>query len=188
MNPLQKGYEMIIDKHVIDTNVLLVASSAHEASPFAPDATPVEEALLRKKVLNWLIEFEQSDRNIVYDWAWKIPGEYSNKLSDQDYGMRVFLHKIDTGNAIGVTLEYDSDGHALIADQNVQNAVTDLADRKMVAAVLAAGGITKGCELVNACDTDWYDCKEALDSAGVHVHQIIGKEWCYPKWQTKHPQ
>ena len=43
---------MPVDKHVIDTNVLLVASAAHVASPFAPDATPVEEAALRQTVLD----------------------------------------------------------------------------------------------------------------------------------------
>lgn len=181
---------MAIDKHVIDTNVLLVASSAHETSPFAPEATPVEEAELRKKVLSWLIEFEESERQIVLDWGWEIVDEYRgknrrNKLTDQDYGMQVVLHKFSSGQYHGIKLQFDDNGHAIIPDSTLQSVVTDRDDRKMVAAVLATGGISNGCNLVNACDTDWYDCKEALDSAGVYVHQIIGDEWCYPKWQVK---
>lgn len=175
----------MIDKHVIDTNVLLVASSAHESSPFAPDATPIEEKVLRNKVLTWLVDFEQSDRQIVYDWGWKIPGEYQNKLTEQDYGMRVFLHKLDTGRATGVLVNYDADGHAIIDNLVLRGAITDLADRKMVAAVLAAGGIANGCTLVNACDTDWYDWQTELEYAGVIVEQLLGQEWCYPKWQEK---
>lgn len=46
---------MPIDKHVIDTNVLLVASAAHAASPFPEDATPVEKAELRARVLDWVM-------------------------------------------------------------------------------------------------------------------------------------
>jgi len=43
---------MPIDKHVIDTNVLMVASAADGASPFPADSTPVEKAELRIQVLN----------------------------------------------------------------------------------------------------------------------------------------
>jgi len=68
---------MPVDKHVIDTNVLLVASAAHMASPFAPDATPVEEAALRQAVLDWLIAFEVSDRLMVLDWQWVFVDEYA---------------------------------------------------------------------------------------------------------------
>ncbi len=67
---------MPADKHVIDTNVLLVASAADVASPFAPDATPVEEAGLRRKVLEWLMAFEGSERRMVIDWGWVIVDEY----------------------------------------------------------------------------------------------------------------
>lgn len=66
---------MTVSKHVIDTNVLLVASAAHETSPFAEDATPVEDDALRKKVLDWLISFEISDTQIVLDWGWIIVDE-----------------------------------------------------------------------------------------------------------------
>jgi len=181
---------MAIDKHVIDTNVLLVASSAHGVSPFAPEATPVEDASLRKKVLDWLIEFEQSDRKLVLDWGWIIVDEYRgvnrrDKLSEQDYGFQVVLNKFSTGNSVGFSLDCDVNGHALVTDKALESAITDLEDRKMVAAVLAVGGRANGCNLVNACDTDWYDCKDALKTAGVDVFQIIGKEWCHPRWKAK---
>ncbi len=181
---------MAADKHVIDTNVLLIASSAHETSPFAPQATPVEEARFRKKVLNWLIEFEQSDRQIVLDWNWIIVDEYKgvnrrDKLTEQDYGLQVVLNKYSTGDFFGFLLDCDANGNAIIEDKALESAVTDFADRKMVAGVLAAGGRENGCNLVNACDTDWYDCKDALNAAGVDVFQIIGEEWCYPRWKAK---
>lgn len=181
---------MTIDKHVIDTNVLLVASAAHETSPFAPDATPVEEAAHRKKVLDWLIEFDGSDRHIVLDWKWIIVDEYKgvsrpqNKLTEQDYGLQVVLHKFTIGQSFGFLLNLDVHGHAHIGDPALDPVITDLEDRKMVAAVLTAGGKAGGCNLVNSCDTDWYDWKEALDAAGVEVHQLI-PEWCFPKWQAK---
>ena len=50
--------------------------------------------------------------------------------------------------------------------------VTDHADRKMVAGVLAAGGRAGGCTLVNSCDTDWYDWQSALEGADVFVDQL----------------
>ncbi len=181
---------MPIDKHVIDTNVLLVASAAHDASPFAPDATPVEEAVLRKKVLDWLIEFDSSGRHIVLDWKWIIVDEYKgvnrphNKLTEQDYGLQVVLHKFTTGQSYGFLLDLDRHGHAIIANQNLDPVINDREDRKMVAAVLASGCKNGGCNLVNSCDTDWYDWKTVLDSEGVEVHQLI-PEWCYPKWQAK---
>lgn len=67
---------MNMDKHVIDTNVLLVASAAHEASPFSEDATPIEDRALRKKVLDWLVSFHVSEKRIVLDWEWIIVDEY----------------------------------------------------------------------------------------------------------------
>ena len=181
---------MTIDKHVIDTNVLLVASSAHQASPFSPDATPVEEATFREKVLNWLIDFEQSDRHLVLDWHWVMVDEYRgvnrrDKLTEQDYGFQVVLHKYSTGKHFGFVLNCDNNGHAIIGDDTLQLAITDLDDRKMVAAVLAAGGIANDCNLVNACDTDWYDWQAELERAGVFVQQLLGEDWCFPKWQEK---
>lgn len=116
---------MAIHQHVIDTNVLLVASAVHEASPFAPEATPVEEAELRCKVLNWLIEFEQSDRHVVLDWNWIIVDEYKginrrSKLTEQDYGLQVILQKFSTGQYYGFLLDCNEDGTARIEDTTLE--------------------------------------------------------------------
>lgn len=177
---------MPIDKHVIDTNVLLVASAAQGASPFPEDATPVETAELRKHVL-WVIAFEQSDRRVVLDYGWEILGEYQNKLSDQDYALQIVLHMKDTERVVWFQLEREADGRTRIAHTGLDPAITDLADRKMVAAVLAGGCRAGGCTLVNACDTDWYDWQAAMEAADVYVEQLI-HDWCHAKWLAKQPR
>lgn len=175
---------MAIDKHVIDTNVLLVASAANDASPFPADATPVEAAELRRQVLDWVIAFEQSDRRVVLDFGWEILGEYQNKLSDQDYALQIVLHMKDTDRVVWFQLEREADGRTRIAHAALDPAITDLADRKMVAAVLAGGCNAGGCNLVNACDTDWYDWQAAMEAADMYVEQLI-HDWCHAKWHAK---
>lgn len=179
-----------IDKHVIDTNVLLVASAAHDSSPFLADATPVEEIHLRRRVLEWLMAFEVAERSIVLDFGWKIFAEYKGenrraKLTEQDYGLLVVLQKYSTGKALSVSLQWESPQRARIDHPELTVAIKDDADRKMVAAVLAAGCAGGGCNLVNACDTDWYDCQPQLEAADIFVEQLIGNEWCHPIWQKK---
>jgi len=181
---------MIASKHVVDTNVLLVASAAHETSPFAEDATPVADRALRTKVLDWLIAFEASEAQIVLDWGWVIVDEYKgvtrrDKLTEQDYGLQVVLQKFSTGQLFGFEIEWNEPESAAISDSDLSAVVTDHADRKMVAAVLAAGGVGGGCTLVNSCDTDWYDWQDEMERAGVFVQQLIGAEWCHPKWLSK---
>lgn len=181
---------MGISRHVIDTNVLLVASAADEASPFPDDVTPVEEEEFRKIVLQWLIEFDSSDRHAVLDWDWTIVEEYRGenrrtKLTEQDYGMQVILKKFSEGEVFGFTLEWDEPDSAKIDDENLSPVIHDHADRKMVAAVIAGGRRSGGCNLVNACDTDWYDWETDLEKADIEVHQVIGEEWCRPRWESK---
>jgi len=59
--------------------------------------------------------------------------------------------------------------------------VTDLADRKMVDAVLAATELGDSSRLVNACETDWFDCEDALEAHGVRVEQLLDA-WLRKKW------
>lgn len=177
------------DKHVIDTNVLLVASAAHATSPFAPDSTPVEEAELRRKVLEWLIAFESSNRQLVIDWNWIIIDEYKGvnrraRLTEQDYGLQVFLEKHSKNQIFYFELKLIGTDSAELSHAALDATITDHADRKMVAGVLAAGGRAGGCTLVNSCDTDWYDWQAALEGADVFVDQLI-PEWCHPKWLAK---
>lgn len=175
---------MPIDKHVIDTNVLLVASAAHDSSPFPEDATPVEKAELRARVLDWVIDFDQSQRRIVLDYGWEIASEYQNKLSDQDYALQIVLQMTSTDRVSWFRLEREADGRTRIAHAGLDPTITDLSDRKMVAAVLAGGCNAGGCNLVNACDTDWYDWQAAMQAADVYVEQLI-HDWCHAKWLAK---
>ncbi len=173
----------MVDACVVDTNVLIVSSAADEASPFQPDATPVEESALRSEVLAWLEGFEQDPaRHAVLDWDWMICGEYQNKLTEQDYGWLAIMAKKDRDEVVWVGLEADADGHAVLPD-TLAAAVTDLADRKMVAAILAAQEQGNVCSLVNACDTDWLDCAHELTAHGLEVRHVI-EDWLRNKWQN----
>ena len=173
------------DGSVVDTNVLIVASAAHDGSPFQPDATPVQEAELRERVLEWLQCFElDAGRSVVLDWDWHICSEYQNKLDlEQDYGWLAIMSKRDRNEVVWVGFDLDENGHATLPD-GLRRAVTDLEDRKMVAAVLAAKADGNECRLVNACDTDWLDCSQALRDAGVHVHQLLN-DWLQARHQRK---
>lgn len=174
------------ETRVVDTNVLIVASAADDASPFQPNATPVEQQALRQQVLEWLIEFEgDGGRFAVLDWDWLICGEYQNKLTEQDYGWLAMMAKKDRNEVIWIGLKTDQDGHALLPAP-LAAAVTDLADRKMVAAVLVANDEGHSCKLVNACDTDWLDCAAPLASHGIVVEHLI-QPWLEAKWHTMHP-
>ena len=171
------------DARVLDTNVLILASAADDASPFRPDATPVEEAAHREKVLDWLMAFEHdAQRHAVLDWNWHIGAEYGKKLTEQDYGWLAIMAKKDRNEVVWVGFEVDADDHALLPPA-LARAVTDLADRKMVAAVLAAKADGHNCKLVNACDTDWLDCEAALKAAAVETEHLLEHEWLRPKWQ-----
>ena len=173
------------DGSVVDTNVLIVASAADDGSPFQPDATPVEEAELRKQVLDWLQGFElDAGRSVVLDWDWHICSEYQKKLNlEQDYGWLAIMSKKDRNEVVWVGFDVDENGHATLPT-GLCRAVTDLEDRKMVAAVLAAKTDGHECRLVNACDTDWLDCIQALQDAGVPVHQLLD-DWLQARHKRK---
>ena len=174
-----------VHSRVVDTNVLLVASAADSASPFGAEATPIEEADLRQQVLDWLHAFESDpQRQLVLDYGWDICSEYQNKLSEQDYGWLALMAKRDRNEVQWVGLEHDSDGHALLAP-DMAAAVTDLADRKIVAAALAALADGQHCQISNACDTDWLDCKDALAGAGLAVEHLL-PDWIAARWRRKH--
>ena len=175
------------EARVVDTNVLIVASAADSASPFQPGATPVQEAKLRQQVLDWLIEFEQDDEcHAVIDWDWHICGEYQNKLTEQDYGWLAIMSKKDRNQVVWVGLDIDADGHAILPD-SIAPSITDLADRKMVAAIFAAQAEEWICKLANACDTDWIDCEKALKSHGIYAEHII-ERWLRSKWKSMQPE
>ena len=128
----------------MDTNVLIVASAADAGSPFRAEGTPVDDAALRQRVFDWLEAFEADPaRHAVLDAGWQVCGEYGHKLSEQDYGWLVMMHKIDRNEVVWVDVQPDADGNAVLPP-DLASAVTDLADRKMVAAALAALGVVEG--------------------------------------------
>ena len=68
------------ERYVVDTNVLIAASSAVDAdSPVADDATPQDPAL-RMKVWQWLDEFQQAVSHLVLDGQGKIEAEYNHNI------------------------------------------------------------------------------------------------------------
>jgi len=173
---------------VLDTNVLVVAMAADHSSSIKPDATHVDDPVLRRQVLDWLIEFDKSTQAIVIDYNGLIWDEYrgksrDTKLSEQDYCMQLILNKKDRCLATYIELEVDQHGHARLP-KGLSDHVTDLDDRKMVAAVLAAAASGDDSRLVNACDTDWFDCEDALKAHGVLVEQLLDT-WLRKKWRTK---
>ena len=172
---------------LVDTNVLIVASAADDGSRFRADATPIEEAALRQQVFDWLEAFEADPtRHAVLDVDWHVCGEYQHKLTDQDYGWLAMMHKIDRSEVVWVEVTLDPDGHAVLAPE-LAEAVTDLADRKMVAAALAALAAGHPCLLTNASDTDWIDCQQALRTAGLEVENLL-PDWLQARWHVKHPR
>jgi hypothetical protein len=173
----------MVEARVVDTNVLIVASAADDSSPFRPEATPIEEAALRQQVLVWLTEFEKDpQRYAVLDWDWLICDEYHHKLTDQDYGWLALMAKKDRNEVVWVGLRIDADGHAELSPE-LTAAVTDRADRKMVAAVIASLEHVSSCRLTNACDTDWLDCADVLSDNDIDVEHLI-EDWLRKKWQT----
>ena len=101
------------ERYVVDTNVLIAASAGDPQDPKDIDATP-EDPSLRLKIFCWLEEFRASPSRLVFDDAWKIYREYTNKLNDQDFGIQVVIHKLSTSAVDNVRVEYDDNGHGCL--------------------------------------------------------------------------
>lgn len=165
--------------HVVDTNVLIVASAADASWPPSKNHVPTAE---RKVVLGWLKAFHADDgRRLVLDYKRAIYKEYKNKLTDQDYGIHVARNKLD--KAAWVAVQYD--GEYAIVPEGL--AAFDNSDKKLVAAHLAHKASGGECTIVNACDTDWHEHEEALTAHGVEVEQLLA-EWCKREFLRKHPE
>ncbi|MYG63164.1 MAG: hypothetical protein F4158_00975 [Synechococcus sp. SB0675_bin_7] len=170
------------ERYVVDTNVLIAASAGDLQDPKDIDATPQDQSL-RLKILDWLKEFSASPSHLVLDDAWKIYKEYRNKLTDQDFGIRVIIHKLSTSAIDNVSIEYDANGHGCLPD-TLAPTIHDREDRKMVAACLAAL-VTHGvCVIAFAGDSDWIGWEEALHQNGVELDPII-EDWVRRKYDEK---
>jgi len=162
------------NRFVVDTNVLIAASSADPIHPKDIDATP-EDPALRMRVWSWLKAFRESDDRLVLDLQGGIFGEYRNKLGFNDFGIQVVMHKWSTCAVDDVVVEYDQGGHGVLPD-SLSPVVLDLEDRKMVAACLEAIRLYEACRIAFAGDTDWHDWETALAEHGVNLVPII-EDW-----------
>ncbi|WP_437576916.1 hypothetical protein [Sorangium sp. So ce887] len=165
--------------HVVDTNVLIVASAADPASPFKDTHVPANE---RRIVFAWLRDFRgDHGRRLIMDRARGLLHEYKKKLTAQDYGLVVAMEKLRT--AAFVSVEYD--GEYAVVPEGL--ARFDNSDKKLVAAHLAHRSDGGQSTIVNACDTDWHEHEEALSAEGVIVEQLL-PGWCQREFWRKHPE
>ncbi len=149
--------------HVVDTNVLLVASAVDPYSPFDESHVPLAE---QHVVFEWLAAFRaDSAQHIVLDDLLKIYDEYRNKLSEQDYGLQVIHEKMQTMRQ--VNLDWDEDGHAVVP---AAFDSFDRSDRKLLAAALTDPA---NIVIVNAADSDWLEIEAELATAGVEVVHVL---------------
>jgi hypothetical protein len=162
------------ERYVVDTNVLIAASSADTIHPIDIDATP-KEPELRLQIWAWLKAFRESDNRLVLDLQGKILEEYRKKLGFNDFGIQVVMHKWSTCAVDDVSLEFDAGGHGVLP-MSLVPIVHDLEDRKMVAACIEAMNRHGACRIAFAGDTDWHDWEDALADHGVNLLPII-EEW-----------
>lgn len=169
-------------RYVVDTNVLIAASAADPQYPKDIDATPADPQL-RVQVWAWLDQFQQSQSRLVLDLAGEIYKEYNNKLGFNDFGIQVVMHKWSTAAVDNVQVDYDSDGNGVLPPV-LSPVIHDAADKKMVAAALAANAsYGEGC-VAFAGDTDWHDWEAVLGQHRVLLEPII-EEWSRQKHAEK---
>ena len=170
------------ERYVVDTNVLIAASAADPQHPKDMDATPQDQSL-RLKILGWIKEFSASPSRLVLDDAWKIYKEYTNKLTDQDFGIRVVIRKWSTSAVDNVRVEDDTNGHGCLPD-TLAPTIHDREDRKMVAACLAALATHGSCVIAFAGDSDWIGWEKALHEHRVKLEPLI-ENWARRKYEKK---
>lgn len=169
-------------RYVVDTNVLIAGSTADPVSPADVEATPPEPEL-RLKVWEWLVEFQQSESRLLLDSDLRIYEEYKRKLNHNDFGIQIVIHKWSTSAVDNVIVDYDENGHGILPNTLVQ-VVHDLADRKMVAASLAAHvEFGEGC-IAFAGDTDWHEWEDQLSAHSIILEPII-EAWSRAKYFDK---
>lgn len=158
-----------MNEHVLDTNVLLVASAADPYLPWEGDShVPAEQ---QSAVFEWLAEFKADpERAIVLDDLLSIYEEYLNKLTPQHFGLLVINEKMQQALMRQVELARDDDGIPVVP---TAFQTFDRSDRKFLAAALTD---PEQIAIVNAADTDWLYFEEQLEAAGVKVLHVI-EDW-----------
>jgi hypothetical protein len=169
-----------VSDHIIDTNVLLVASAQHPDSPFDDSQVPAEQ---QQVVLDWLMAFRKDgQRQVVLDGLWKIWEEYNNKMTGQDIGLLVVSEKLQSSLVRIVDVAYDTNGHGCLPPK-LEMVVHDRSDRKFVAVALKDRSQGGESTIVNAVDSDWCDWEEKLKPFGIEVRHLIDD--LYRDWQRK---
>lgn len=173
---------MMRPRYVVDTNVLIAASSADPLHPKDIDATPTDPKL-RLQIWNWLDKFKSSSSRLVLDLAGEIYNEYNNKLGFNDYGIQVVMHKWSTADVDNVNVTYDEHGHGVLPNP-LSDVIHDHADKKMVAAALDSHAqFGEGC-VAFAGDTDWHDWEQSLLSHNISLEPIV-EDWSRKKHAEK---
>lgn len=169
-------------RYVVDTNVLIAASSADPTNPKDIDATP-EDPALRYAIWHWLDSFQRSDSRLVLDRAGRIYNEYNQKLGFNDFGIQVVMNKWSTAAVDDVDVDYDVDGYGVLPDV-LAGVIHDNDDKKMVAAALMSHAqFGEGC-IAFAGDTDWHDWETALTAQKVQLEPIV-EAWSRRKCADK---
>lgn len=160
--------------HILDTNVLIVASAADPTSRFSDSDLPLH---LQQQVFEWLAALRADEtRRLVWDDAFNIYDEYRNKLTDQDYGLQVIRAKMISARFINI--ELDNDGIATVPNEF---SSFDPSDRKFLAVLLADNHHST---MVNATDTDWLEIEAALENQGHTVEHLV-EPWLRAKFAEK---
>jgi predicted nucleic acid-binding protein len=159
----------MMNKVVIDTNVLLSADSAIEAR--VADHVPL---VCRLRALEWLESTLEAKPRVVVDTDWRILKEYENKLRTGDYGYR-FLHEAHRRALFDFeVVQWDEQGYALLPPA-LAEVVHDRSDRKFVAVALES---KPHPPIVNCADSDWLAWESELARLGIiveHLCPIVGK-------------
>jgi len=172
-----------MDTYLVDTNVMLAASSVHELSNVAVRAEP-KEIELREQVAEWLFEFDESDFQLLLDEEGLVRDEYERNLSfnypDQEYGLQVLQNKLDRGlveYAPIETLEANGE-HIAILEPELEELVFDREDRKWVACARSSIEIFEHSPpIVYGAETDWYLTESQLQPFGIKFIRLLPKIW-----------
>lgn len=172
-------------RFLIDTNVMLAASACVDLSALADHAMPTELPL-RECVYRWLVEFEEAESRMVLDEDDLIRGEYEGNMRynpatyEQEYGMRVLQGKIDRYLVDYVPLDkyISQSGEQELLTDELCGIVTDRADRKWVAAALAADILFgEAPPIVYGAESDWYSIEETLRPHRVQFVRLLPDAW-----------
>lgn len=168
---------------LVDTNVMLAASSVSELSNVAVRAMP-REVELRETIYEWLAEFDQSDDRMVLDDLGLVRHEYERNMPhnwrEQEYGMLVLQSKIDRMQVDNVPIDSrEANGeHIAVLDPAHEVLVTDREDRKWVACALAAQILFNQVPpIVYGAETDWFIAEEALTGIGLCFRRLLPDDW-----------